>query len=105
MNSKYKSVHGSRTNSHCEQKKKTFVACGGGADAPILPPLPMGLVRLVCQWRKLIVFNSVTVARDRPERTGGTHHVSAKECPLAIFIAMKKHVATRDRSVIMISIT
>lgn len=49
---------------------------------------------------QLIVFNSISRAHDRPETTGITHHVRARECPLPIYTALKIHGGTRDRSLI-----
>ena len=47
---------------------------------------------------QLVVFNSVSRAR-RPETTS-THHIRSRECPLPIYTALKRHGATRDRSLI-----
>ena len=47
---------------------------------------------------QLIVFNSISRPRDRPEATGSTHHIRSRECPLPIYTALKIHGATRDRS-------
>ena len=49
---------------------------------------------------QLIVFNSISRPRDRPECTGSTHHIRSRECPLPISTALKIHRATRDRSLI-----
>ena len=49
---------------------------------------------------QLIVYNSIQRARPRPDATGSTHHLRARECPLPIYTALKVHGATRDRSLI-----
>lgn len=49
---------------------------------------------------QLIVFNSISRPRDRPEATGSTHHLKSRECPVPIYTALKIHGATRDRSLI-----
>ena len=49
---------------------------------------------------QLIVFNSISRPRDRPEATGSMHHIRSRECPLPIYTALKIHGATRDRSLI-----
>ena len=49
---------------------------------------------------QLIVFNSISRPCDRPEAAGSTHHVRFRECPLPIYIALKIHRATQDRSLI-----
>jgi len=50
---------------------------------------------------QLIVFNSV--ARDRKRHEGSSsskHHSKLKECPLPIYVSLKIHGATRDRSLV-----
>ena len=49
---------------------------------------------------QLIVINSISRPRNRPEATGSTHHIRSRECPLPIYTALKIHGATRDRSLI-----
>lgn len=49
---------------------------------------------------QLVVFNSVSQVRDRPDSTGSTHHIRARECPLPIYAALKIHGTTRDKSLI-----
>ena len=49
---------------------------------------------------QLVVFNSVSRVRDRPDSTGSTHHIRARECPLPIYAALKIHGTTRDKSLI-----
>ena len=49
---------------------------------------------------QLIVINSISRPRNRPETTGSIHHIRSRECPLPIYAALKIHGATRDRSLI-----
>ena len=49
---------------------------------------------------QLVVFNSVSRFRNRPDATGSTHHIRSRECPLPIYTALKIHGCTRDRSLI-----
>ena len=49
---------------------------------------------------QLIVFNSISRPRVRPECTGSMHHIRSRECLLPIYTALKIHGATRDRSLI-----
>ena len=49
---------------------------------------------------QLVVYNSVTRARQRSEATGATHHIKSRECPLPIYTALKLHGATRDKALI-----
>ena len=48
---------------------------------------------------QLLMFNSISRARDRKEPSN-THHTRDKECPLPIYASLKIHGATRDRSLI-----
>jgi hypothetical protein len=49
---------------------------------------------------QLVVFNSVSRSRNRPDATGSMHHIRSRECPLPIYIALKIHGCTRDRSLL-----
>lgn len=49
---------------------------------------------------QLVVFNSISRSRNRPDATGSTHHIRSRECPLPIYTALKIHGTTRDRSLI-----
>jgi hypothetical protein len=49
---------------------------------------------------QLVVFNSVSRSFNRPDATGSMHHIRSRECPLPIYIALKIHGCTRDRSFI-----
>ena len=49
---------------------------------------------------QLMVFNSVSRAREKPESAGSTLHIRARECPLPIYTAIKIHGVTRNRALI-----
>ena len=53
---------------------------------------------------QLLVFNSIARFRDKSCNDSGTthhtHHVRNRECPLPIYVALKIHGATREKSLI-----
>ena len=49
---------------------------------------------------QLMVFNSVSRVREKPELAGSTHHIRARECPPPIYTAIKIHGVTRNHALI-----
>ena len=49
---------------------------------------------------QLIVFNTISRSRDKSSTISYTHHVRNRECPLPLYVALKIHGATREKSLI-----